>query len=62
MTNPRRVADEPYTLFVNQTKYGNARFLRTNVLLARPPPADLPVPLRHQWHGGCRAERRAVSA
>lgn len=28
--------DEPYTLFVNQTEYGNARFLRTNVLSARP--------------------------
>ncbi len=28
--------DEPYTLFVNQTEYSNARFLRTNVLSARP--------------------------
>ena len=28
--------EEPYTLFVNQTEYGNARFLRTNVLSARP--------------------------
>lgn len=28
--------DEPYVLFVNQTEYGNARFLRTNVLSARP--------------------------
>jgi hypothetical protein len=28
--------DKPYTLFVNQTEYGNARFLRTNVLSARP--------------------------
>ena len=28
--------DEPYDTFVNQTKYGNARFLRTNVLSARP--------------------------
>jgi hypothetical protein len=28
--------DQPYTLFVNQTEYGNARFLRTNVLSARP--------------------------
>lgn len=28
--------DEPYVLFVNQTDYGNARFLRTNVLSARP--------------------------
>lgn len=33
MTNPRRVADEPYTLFVNQTEYGNARFLCTNLPL-----------------------------
>ena len=36
MTNPRRVADEPYTLFVNQTEYGNARFLCTNFLSAQP--------------------------
>ena len=28
--------DEPYTLFANQTEYGNRRFLRTNVLSARP--------------------------
>ncbi len=28
--------DEPYVLFVNQTEYGNRRFLRTNVLSARP--------------------------
>jgi hypothetical protein len=28
--------DEPYVLFVNQTEYGNARFLRTNVLSTRP--------------------------
>jgi hypothetical protein len=28
--------DEPYVLFVNQTEYGSARFLRTNVLSARP--------------------------
>ena len=28
--------DEPYVLFVNQTEYGNARFLSTNVLSARP--------------------------
>lgn len=28
--------DEPYVLFVNQTEYGNARFLRTNVISARP--------------------------
>jgi hypothetical protein len=28
--------DEPYVLFVNQTEYANARFLRTNVLSARP--------------------------
>jgi hypothetical protein len=28
--------DEPYVLFLNQTEYGNARFLRTNVLSARP--------------------------
>ena len=28
--------DEPYVLFVNQTEYGNTRFLRTNVLSARP--------------------------
>ncbi|MCX5969077.1 MAG: hypothetical protein NTV57_15890 [Cyanobacteria bacterium] len=28
--------DEPYVLFVNQTECGNARFLRTNVLSARP--------------------------
>jgi hypothetical protein len=27
---------EPYVLFVNQTEYGNGRFLRTNVLSARP--------------------------
>jgi hypothetical protein len=25
--------DEPYTLFVNQTEYSNARFLRTTVLV-----------------------------
>jgi hypothetical protein len=25
--------DEPYTLFVNQTEYSNARFLRTKVLV-----------------------------
>jgi hypothetical protein len=24
--------DEPYVLFVNETEYGNRRFLRTNVL------------------------------
>ncbi|MFM9100647.1 MAG: hypothetical protein ACKOPS_04635 [Cyanobium sp.] len=28
--------DEPYVLFVNQTECGNARFLPTNVLSARP--------------------------
>ncbi len=28
--------DEPYVMFVNQTEYGNARFLRTNVFSARP--------------------------
>ena len=28
--------DEPYVLFVNETDYGNCRFLRTNVLSARP--------------------------
>ena len=28
--------DEPYVLFVNETEYGNTRFLRTNVLSARP--------------------------
>jgi hypothetical protein len=28
--------DEPYVMFVNQTAYGNERFLRTNVLSARP--------------------------
>jgi hypothetical protein len=28
--------DEPYVLFVNETEYGNRRFLRTNVLSARP--------------------------
>jgi hypothetical protein len=28
--------DGPYVLFVNQTEYGNGRFLRTNVLSARP--------------------------
>ncbi|MEB3243651.1 MAG: hypothetical protein VKO44_08445 [Cyanobacteriota bacterium] len=28
--------DTPYVLFVNETEYGNARFLRTNVLSARP--------------------------
>ena len=33
---PGRDGDEPYVLFVNQTEYGNARFLRTNVLSARP--------------------------
>jgi hypothetical protein len=27
---------KPYGLFVNETEYGNRRFLRTNVLLARP--------------------------
>jgi len=33
---PRPDGDEPYDTFVNQTEYGNARFLRTNVLSARP--------------------------
>jgi len=33
---PGADGDQPYTLFVNQTEYGNARFLRTNVLSARP--------------------------
>jgi hypothetical protein len=28
--------DEPYVLFLNETEYGNRRFLRTNVLSARP--------------------------
>jgi len=28
--------DEPYVLFLNETEYGNGRFLRTNVLSARP--------------------------
>jgi hypothetical protein len=28
--------DEPDVMFVNQTEYGNARFLSTNVLSARP--------------------------
>ena len=28
--------DDPYVLFVNQIEYGNRRFLRTNVLSARP--------------------------
>lgn len=28
--------DAPYTLFLNETTYGNTRFLRTNVLSARP--------------------------
>ena len=28
--------DTPYVLFVNETDYGNTRFLRTNVLSARP--------------------------
>lgn len=28
--------DLPYVLFVNETEYGNTRFLRTNVLSARP--------------------------
>jgi hypothetical protein len=28
--------DTPYVLFVNETEYGNTRFLRTNVLSARP--------------------------
>jgi hypothetical protein len=35
---PGADGDQPYTLFVNQTEYGNARFLRTNVLSARPDP------------------------
>ena len=33
---PGADGEQPYTLFVNQTEYGNARFLRTNVLSARP--------------------------
>jgi hypothetical protein len=33
---PGPEGDEPYVLFVNQTESGNARFLRTNVLSARP--------------------------
>jgi hypothetical protein len=33
---PGADGDQPYTLFVNQTEYGNARFLRNNVLSARP--------------------------
>ena len=28
--------DGPYVLFVNETEYGHRRFLRTNVLSARP--------------------------
>ena len=28
--------EDPYVLFVNETEYGNTRFLRTNVLSARP--------------------------
>jgi hypothetical protein len=28
--------DTPYVLFVNETEYSNTRFLRTNVLSARP--------------------------
>ncbi len=28
--------EAPYVLFVNETNYGNTRFLRTNVLSARP--------------------------
>ncbi|MEB3301913.1 MAG: hypothetical protein VKN56_08080 [Cyanobacteriota bacterium] len=28
--------DTPYVLFVNETEYGNTRFLRTNVISARP--------------------------
>jgi|688.fasta_scaffold1313062_2 hypothetical protein len=28
--------DRPYVMFVNQTEYGIGRFLRTNVLSARP--------------------------
>ncbi|MFM9086535.1 MAG: hypothetical protein ACKOPT_00005, partial [Cyanobium sp.] len=28
--------EAPYVLFVNETTYGNSRFLRTNVLSARP--------------------------
>jgi hypothetical protein len=28
--------DAPYVLFVNETNHGNTRFLRTNVLSARP--------------------------
>ena len=30
------MAMAPYTLFLNETTYGNTRFLRTNVLSARP--------------------------
>ena len=33
---PAPDGDEPYVFFVNQTEYGNARFLCTNVLSARP--------------------------
>ena len=33
---PAPDGDEPYVLFVNQAEYGNARFLCTNVLSARP--------------------------
>jgi hypothetical protein len=29
-------SESPYVLFVNETEYGNTRFLRTNVLSARP--------------------------
>ncbi|MCT0206774.1 hypothetical protein [Synechococcus sp. CS-1332] len=35
---PGTDGDRPYVLFVNQSEYGKARFLRTNVLSSR---ADL---------------------
>jgi len=33
---PGPESDGPYVMFVNQTKYGIGKFLRTNVLSARP--------------------------
>ena len=35
---PGPAGDEPYVVFVNQTEYGNAHFLRTN---ARPRPGRI---------------------
>jgi hypothetical protein len=33
---PGPEGDEPYLLFMKQTEYGNARFLRSTMLSARP--------------------------